>query len=292
LIRIYAPSDVYEDYIDAVQIDEIARNRARKWDVDSRDLMKSPPVVRFIAPKNSRYKPTRSSTISGFIARRNPSSTSGFFGLERISSPILFEKNVSLLRSFGELGREHSNFGKASIMEYTSEEVLKLLNQWGVEDSEGMEFQTFKEMLTYDRSEGGISEERIKFAIDNSIMNIEWSFDQALLEIENRIPLDWDYKRNNDPQIPSNVWKEKSGSYSFGLHKVRTLVGGNERALKDNFTDDYLIHARLFALWANQDEEGRSFHDKPFGIGISLIGWTPKNEFEYWAHGQVNQIDE
>jgi hypothetical protein len=290
-IRIYAPSDICNDYADAVEIDEIARNRAIRWDIDNRDLLNSPPVVRFIAPRSSRYKPTRNSAISGFVAKRNPSSTSGFFRLEHICSPTDFEVNAKLLKDFAKTGDSIDTFGKSKILQFEAAQVLDLLKNWRLNSNEGKEFQTFREMLTYSKSEGGLSEEIFKFAIDQSISERDWTQELAAAQIQSRASSEWDYRRTVIPFLSNQAWIENSADFDFGLFRVKTLVGGQERTLKDNFADDYLMHARLYALFASEAAETRNFQGKPFGLGISLIGWTPKNEFEYWAHGQVDQSD-
>ena len=303
-LRIYAPGDICEDYVDAVQIDEMARARANVWDKTSRDLILNPPALRFIAPANSRYAPTRNSVITGFIHRANSRSNSGFFGLKYISSPNFLNRNFDLI---------HDLLSGSAIVEsidtieteLSSIQLANLLENWQVSRNESSDFGLFRELLTYSSDEGGFGDESFFLVIDKEIA-LSHSLDELVTnslsdDSVRRDSAKWDKRRRSmvsqlgAPGFGDSVWEKSRPAEFFDDFAILTLVGGAERAIHDARPNQNVIHARLFQLFdqmqtdtGNARISGSSIIGSPKALGITLIGWTPDTDLEYWVHGQAS----
>jgi hypothetical protein len=302
-VRVYAPGDICEDYEDAVQIDEMARARANVWDKSSRDLILNPPALRFIAPANSRYAPTRNSVITGFMHRVNARSNSGFFGLKYISSPAILALNFERIHQFL-LERVISEAVDTIEFDVSSFELSKFLGGWKVSENESSDFDLFRELLTYSAKEGGFADESFTFVVDKEI-----ALSDSLAELiknslaENVVRSDfgvWNKRRRSIvgktglSGFGESVWSQNREPGFFDDYSVLTLVGGAERAIHEVHPDRNVIHARLFQLFdqpvvesSTERLSGRSVIGGPKALGISLIGWTPDTDLEYWVHGEA-----
>jgi hypothetical protein len=177
VLRVYANSDIVQDYIDAVLIDEPFRNRAFRWDVENRNLINKPPIFRFIAPSDSRFRPTRNNVLSGEIAKRNTTSNSGFFSLEKIANPKKFIRNYDFVKDFlKDLSifdkykvRESDSKSDATVYSLTYENAINLNRNWHVESGEELEFNALIELMGYPASEKGLAELNFLFSVDTTI---------------------------------------------------------------------------------------------------------------------------
>jgi hypothetical protein len=297
VLRVYANSDIVQDYIDAVLIDEPFRNRALRWDIENRNLINRPPIFRFIAPSDSRFRPTRNNVLSGEIVKRNTTSSSGFFSLEKIANPKKFIRNYDFVKDFlKDLSifdkykvRESDSKSDATVYSLTYEDARNLNRNWNVESGEELEFNALIELMGYPASEKGLAELNFLFSVDTTIGQYNSGGD-----------IHRDY--NNIDGLPvrslNNECNQDDWSSFQNLDKFSnlsaSLVGGSERAMQLHYPDSVLIQCRLYKILNPNPEDfiekSRNPEGRGVGLGLSLIGWIPDSKSEFYVNKEAARI--
>jgi len=293
-IQVFAPGDIILDYQDAVKIDEPFRQRAQKWDLTSRDLIKNPPIMRFIAPIDTRFRPTRNSVLSGQIEVRNTASKSGLFSIGQIASPIRLVSNLDLvlnLVSKSVFLETYTSAGtKMAIYKLERSDAQLLLNKFKVSASESSDLRSLSELLEYDENERGLANSNILFAVDESI--IVYSSGEDLfnrIEISKELPF-----RTLSGAINPQVWANCEEDSEILSVQAKSIVGDSERNVHKQYSDSILLQIRLYRLLVDSETSVKKYQSKGFengvGVGISMIGWIPDSQEEYYVNREAGTV--
>lgn len=297
-LQIYADEDIINGYMDAVVIDEPFRLRTLRWDKESRNLKTNPPILRFIAPTTTRFSPTRNSVLSGEIALRDTTSSSGFFNLSRIANPNYFVNNLnaiiditSKLSIFDhyEVDSENSKI-KSIVYSFTHDDAKELLRKWSLTDNEKVEFSALVELMGYPPDERGLADLEFLLSVDNVI-----SESTSAEEFINRY-----YEVGNLPErtLSSTCnlsdWFKHKNLAVFDRSEAKAIVGGSERKMHKEYSDKVLIQCRMYELLnPNTQTVGpgsRNSKGRGVGRGLSLIGWIPDSKSEFYVNKEAGRI--
>jgi len=244
-LQIYADEDIINGYRDAVIIDEPFRQRTLRWDKQNRNLKTNPPVLRFIAPSTTRFSPTRNSVLSGEIALRDTTSSSGFFSLSKIANPNYFVNNLNAIIDMThklsvfdhyELDSENSKI-KATLYSFTYEDAKELLKKWNLADDERVEFSALVELMGYPTSEKGLADLEFLLSVDAVInkYNSGEEFIDNYDEVENLA------ERTLSSTCNSSDWLDRRNLDVFDRSEAKAIVGGSERNMQKKYSDKVLI---------------------------------------------------
>lgn len=291
LLQVYAPDDIVQDYLDAVQIDEPFRSRALRWDLTNRNLRQQPPMLRFIAPHNTRFRPTRNSVLSAQISVRTTTSRSGFFSTAQIANPRKFINNTNLvldlLSDLPIRDRYAHNETRAHIYSLSEKHIDKLFKEWKICDSEKFEYLSMYELLGYPKSEGGLAHLECLLAVDDEITNIV-SGEQAHEDSRNFNNLPF---RTLSGSVSETNWRLVKFPEEFDRMQAKFIVGGSERKMQETFPNTVLIQCRLFELLNPSNivtgEGSRNRDGRGIGLGLSLIGWIPNSAEEIYVNREA-----
>jgi hypothetical protein len=291
-IQVFAPEDIVEDYYDAVLIDEPFRARALKWDKSSRNLLKEPPISRFIAPSNTRFRPTRNSVLSGEIAVRDSIGQSGFFKLAKIANPLDFVNNMNIIIDLikdKSIYEKYSNAETVSKIYLLSElDIRYLFLNWQINKLEMPDFMTMFELLGYDEKERGLSHLECLISIDEKIQKFP-SGEEAhqnfnLFEVP---------ERTINSKISEFDWKNFNNLEKLNSVEIKQVVGDSERKMRNDFSDKVFLQCRLYKLLNPSDVRlgigSRNPIGRGVGLGISMIGWIPNTQEEFYINQEVGR---
>jgi hypothetical protein len=290
-IQVFAPGDIILDYQDAVKIDEPFRQRAQKWDITNRDLIKNPPIMRFIAPVTTRFRPTRNSVLSGQIEVRNSSSKSGLFNIGQIASPIRLVSNLDLtlhLVANSVFLETYVNAGtRMAIFKLDTKDAQLLLNRFKVSPSESSDLRSLSELLEYNESERGLANLELLFAVDESILG--YSSGEELFRsmvISKELPF-----RTLSGGIDPEVWKECKEDGDMLSVQAKSIVGDSERNVHKQYSDSILLQIRLYRLLVDPETSIKKYnyegYENGVGVGVSLIGWIPDSQEEFYINREA-----
>ena len=293
LLQVYAPGDIIQDYFDAVEIDEPFRARALRWDLTNRNLKSNPPILRFIAPSTTRFRPTRNSVLSGEISIRTSTSRSGFFSTAQISSPIKFIRNTNLILDLISglpiYERYELNETKSTIYALGKQQINELFQKWDLSDSEKMEFLTMFELLGYPKAERGLEHLECLLAVDNNVTKFS-SGENAHGSYSTHRDLPF---RSLSGFVDEIDWANLDNIGAFDRVQAKSIVGGSERSMQEAFPEAVLLQCRLFELLnpssISTGEGSRNSEGRGIGMGLSLIGWIPDSEEEYYVNREVGR---
>jgi hypothetical protein len=293
LLQIYAPGDIIQDYLDAVEIDEPFRARALRWDLNDRNLRIQPPMLRFIAPATTRFRPTRNSVLSGEISIRTSTSRSGFFSTSQISNPVKFIRNTNLILDLISglpiYDKYELNETKSIIYSLDKQQINEIFQKWDLCDAEKTEFLTMFELLGYPESERGLAHLECLIAVDYEVTRMSSGEDAhtGYSAFEN-LPF-----RTLSDAVVELDWAKLSNLPQFDRVQAKSIVGGSERSMQEAYPENVLLQCRLFELLnpsgittghGSRNPEGRGI-----GMGLSLIGWIPDSEEEYYVNKEVGR---
>ena len=286
LIRIFAPTDVIDDYQTAVQIDTPFRNRAYRWHRESRDLLKRPPIMRFIAPSSSRYRPTRNGVISTRVSANTTSSSSGFFNLALIANPNSFYSNLDLLIDLAANlnvvdQREH---GSNTIIYFSldRESRKEIINNFKVHSQEQKSFHALDELMDYSEEEKGLANIDHLLAIDKSILDLH-SSDSVRKEYTGGDLEPFGFRTLNQ-NCKLSDWLSLNGTVELRHAAARSIVGDSEREVHNYHSEAVVFHARAFNLRSPDTNSA-------IGLGLTLIGWIPSDESDFQIYANEEAID-
>ncbi len=293
LLQVYAPGDIIQDYLDAVEIDEPFRARALRWDLDDRNLKVSPPMLRFIAPSTTRFRPTRNSVLSGEISIRTSTSRSGFFSTAQISNPIKFIRNTNLIldliAGMPIYDKYEAHETRSVIYSLEKQHVNQLFQRWDLCENEKTEFLTMFELLGYPEAERGLAHLECLMAVDYEVTKFASGEDaHAGYYALRDLPF-----RTLSASVEESDWTNLKNLTTFDRLQAKSIVGGSERSMQEAYPDSVLLQCRLFELLnpssiaagqGSRNPEGRGI-----GMGLSLIGWIPDSEEEYYVNKEVGR---
>jgi hypothetical protein len=293
LLQVYAPDDIILDYLDAVEIDEPFRARALRWDLSDRNLKVNPPMLRFIAPSTTRFRPTRNSVLSGEISIRTSTSKSGFFSTAQISNPVKFIRNTNLILDLISglpiYDKYELNGTRSFIYALNKYQINKLFQQWDLCDAEKMEFLTMFELLGYPEAERGLEHLECLIAVDHEVTKLS-SGEDAHAGYSKFRDLSF---RTLSSSVKEMDWMNLENLEKFDLLQAKSIVGGSERSMQEAYPDNVLLQCRLFELLnpspVSIGEGSRNPEGRGIGMGLSLIGWIPDSEEEYYVNKEVGR---
>ena len=86
-------------------------------------------------------------------------------------------------------------------------------------------------------------------------------------------------------------WASLQNLDAFDLSQAKSIVGGSERSMQESFHESVLLQCRLFELLnpspTSVGEGSRNPEGRGIGMGLSLIGWIPDSEEEYYVNREV-----
>ena len=293
LLQVYAPGDIIQDYLDAVEIDEPFRARALRWDLNDRNLKIHPPMLRFIAPSTTRFRPTRNTVLSGEISIRSSTSGSGFFSTVQISNPVKFIRNTNLIldliAGLPIYDKYELNETKSVIFSLDKEQINKVFQKWDLCEAEKMEFLTMFELLGYPEAERGLEHLECLIAVDHEVTKLSSGEDaHASYSSFRDLPF-----RTLSGSVKESDWANLDNLMAFDRLQAKSIVGGSERSMQEAYPENVLLQCRLFELLnpssiavgqGSRNPEGRGI-----GMGLSLIGWIPDSEEEYYVNKEVGR---
>jgi hypothetical protein len=293
LLQVYAPNDIVQDYLDAVEIDEPFRARALRWDISNRNLKLNPPMLRFIAPSTTRFRPTRNSVLSGEISIRTSTSRSGFFSTAQISNPIKLIRNTNLIldliHGLQIYDKYTLNETQSSIYSLDRQRINNLFQKWDLCESEKFEFLTMFELLGYPEEERGLGHLECLLAVDYEVTKFS-SGEEAHAKYSrlNDLPF-----RTLSDSVSEKDWEGLQNIEKFDRLQAKSIVGGSERKMQESYPDSVLLQCRLFELLnpssVQRGEGSRNPEGRGIGMGLSLIGWIPDSEEEYYVNKEVGR---
>jgi hypothetical protein len=297
-LQIYADEDIINGYMDAVVIDEPFRQRTLRWDTENRNLKTNPPVLRFIAPSTTRFSPTRNNVLSGEIALRDTTSSSGFFSLSKIANPKYFINNLNVIIDLThdlpefdhyEVDSEKSKI-KATVYSITYEDAKVLLKKWSLADDERVEFSALVELMGYPTSEKGLADLEFLLSVDTVISKYHSAeeFINKYDEVENLS------ERTLSSVCNATDWLEHANLSLFDRSEAKAIVGGSERNMQKQYSDKVLIQCRMYELLnPNTQTAGpgsRNSKGRGVGRGLSLIGWIPDSKSEFYVNREAGRL--
>jgi hypothetical protein len=293
LLQVYAPGDIIQDYLDAVEIDEPFRARALRWDIKNRNLRIQPPMLRFIAPSTTRFRPTRNSVLSGQISIRTSTSGSGFFSTAQISNPTKFIRNTNLILDFITglpiYDKYELNETKSIIYALDKQRIDKLFQRWDLCDAEKTEFLTMFELLGYPEDERGLEHLECLIAVDYDVTRLS-SGEDAHAGYSNFRDLPF---RTLSGSVKEMDWAKLDNLGDFDRLQAKSIVGGSERSMKEAYPESVLLQCRLFELLnpspISVGQGSRNPEGRGIGMGLSLIGWIPDSEEEYYVNKEAGR---
>ena len=279
IIKVFAPTDVIASYKTAVAIDTPFRARALRWHKENRDLKMFPPIMRFVAPKGSNFRPTRNAVISSEVSSRTTTKKSGFFSLGRISEQNIFAENLDLIIDLSKhLQKVDENANeKVSYFRLDSDALNLLFKNFKVNNDEARDFRGLLELASYSEDEKGLADFEKYIAIDNFILN-QTSSDYFLQKASNNFDelvnsCKYGRSLSNVKKLTIEKWLAGTNADDFAESYIQTVVGDGERLIHKPKPDTVLIHFRLYKL--NNDK------NKVVGFGISAIGWIPEEQDDF-----------
>lgn len=283
LTTVLAPNDIVEDYQDAAWIERALRGRAKKWDENNRDLLTDPPALRFEAPPNSRFNPTRNSVTSVEVRSRDIGN-SGFFGLWRIGERSRFDANLMALTELVKNAITINSVDNYCFVELNSKEASNLIGSLSVDDREFSDIAAFRELLSYPSEALGFSEHKVVVVFDSEFLNqiIRPDVTNHSITLNDLIKSRFTRTLRFANSLDFSSWNDESSKILWKDTQVETLVGDSERRVRDYFQDRVVIHFRQYALFGNAIRK-----ERPLGLGISAIGWIPIDQNRVWIHEEA-----
>jgi hypothetical protein len=285
LISIFAPPDVIEDYQTAVEIDAPFRNRAMRWHKESRDLLKNPPIMRFIAPAGNRYRPTRNAVISTRVSSNTTSSNSGFFSIGLIANPEHFKANLDLIIDISSNLQEvdRRTIGGNTVVYYSLDKESRsvLFERLRLHNQDTKDAYALNELMDYSEEEKGLENVTHLLAVDVSTLDL-LSGETAIQKF-NETSIDSLGFRTLNQSCSSVNWKRCELTPGLRHAAAKSIVGDSERNVHNEHSDAVVIHARTFNL-RNPDDQSS------VGLGLTLIGWIPSDESDFQVYSNEDAV--
>jgi hypothetical protein len=261
--------------------------------LNDRNLKKHPPMLRFIAPSTTRFRPTRNSVLSGEIAVRTSTSSSGFFSTTQIANPVKFIRNTNLILDLISGLPIHDKYElnetKSILYALDKQKINDLFQRWHLCEADKMEFMTMFELLGYPEAERGLEHLECLLAVDYEVTKLTSGEDaQANASTLRDLPF-----RTLSGSIEELDWANLDNLVAFDRLQVKSIVGGSERSMQKAYPENVLLQCRLFELLNPssivEGQGSRNPKGRGIGVGLSLIGWIPDSEEEYYVNREVGR---
>ena len=125
-------------------------------------------------------------------------------------------------------------------------------------------------------------------AVDESIL--EYTSGEDLF---NRLVISEDLPfRTLSGEIDPNLWANCSEDAKMLSVQAKSIVGDSERNVHKKFSSSILLQVRLYRLLSGDDlgHAAQNREDFKFGVGVglSLIGWIPDTQEEYYVNREAS----
>jgi hypothetical protein len=145
------------------------------------------------------------------------------------------------------------------------------------------------ELLGYPQEERGLAHLECLLSVDKSIADFSSGegAHAAYSEIT-QLPF-----RTVSETLSEKNWGEFQDLNSFDFAQAKNIVGGSERVMRSQFSEKVFIQCRLYDLLnpstLNTGIGSRNPEGRGLGMGLSLIGWIPDSEEEYYVNQEVGR---
>jgi hypothetical protein len=93
--------------------------------------------------------------------------------------------------------------------------------------------------------------------------------------------------------VDEKAWANFTTLSVFDGVQAKSIVGGSERSMQEAYPDNVLLQCRLFELLnpsaVISGEGSRNPRGRGIGMGLSLIGWIPNSEEEYYVNQEAGR---
>jgi hypothetical protein len=224
---------------------------------------------------------------------RTSNSRSGFFSTAQIANPKRFIRNFNLILDLISrlpiYDKYSLNETSAIIYSLDKDRINKLFQTWDLGEVERHDFLTMFELLGYPEVERGLAHLECLLAVDYEVtrMSSGENAHERYFTFE-----DLPFRTLSGP-VSEADWANLVNLENFDQVQAKSIVGGSERKMQDSYPDKVLLQCRLFELLnpspiisgqGSRNPEGRGI-----GMGLSLIGWIPDSEEEYYVNREVGR---
>lgn len=282
LIRVVAPKEILQDYVDSVEVDLSLRRSADEWDKENRDLRNNPPAVIHIAPKDSRLRATRSSVISRDVKKVISGATNSTLNWIGNTGLSPFQNSLSKFDSaLVEVGIELQGRGESGIVSQSisPETLLKIVSTLWPEQSDSLSSELLKEISSNTTYSSQVFGKSLTVVLDlptkfESFRDLSSEI-QKLLSDPIRKGSDIGYRTlaGNNSEFDASAWV--AGKVIAPL-AVQVLVGDSERAIRDSFPDSAIFLVKPFVL----TRDGK----KAVAVSLAGILWLPSGAPQIYLH--------
>jgi hypothetical protein len=145
------------------------------------------------------------------------------------------------------------------------------------------------ELLGYPEAERGLAHLECLIAVDYEVTKFSSGEDaHAGYHVLRDLPF-----RTLSAAVQESDWEDLDNLSMFDRLQAKSIVGGSERSMQEAYPESVLLQCRLFELLnpspiavgqGSRNPEGRGI-----GMGLSLIGWIPDSEEEYYVNREVGR---
>jgi hypothetical protein len=93
--------------------------------------------------------------------------------------------------------------------------------------------------------------------------------------------------------VSETDWTNLENTEMFDRVQAKSIVGGSERTMQESYPENVLLQCRLFELLNPshilKGEGSRNPEGRGIGMGLSLIGWIPDSDEEYYVNKEVGR---
>ncbi len=278
IVRVFAPTDVIEEYKNYLESDHFLRQMAEEWDQAGRDLKEDPPTVIHLSPKGSKAKAVRSNVTSVWVQRKSASSD-GFIKLDALQTHREFLNSLdALARLFGAEVKGKEPVGTKVELR----KVIKFLKDPAFGNASRENLVALDAMV-----ENSAFFEGLDQMID---VYFDWQ-DEALRIEQLRTSLHTILERKLSKKEGSFAYRgiaEMSGvsdpiSWLNEGHlagKLKALVGQRERGIRNPHRDKPLLVIKPFIAAGNGET--------PIAISLTAIFWLSERSPDVIVHFGTN----
>jgi hypothetical protein len=181
------------------------------------------------------------------------------------------------------------NDTKAVIYSMDKQKINQLFRKWELCDAEKFEFLTMFELLGYPEAERGLEHLECLLAVDYEVTKFA-SGEDAHSKYATLRDLPF---RTLSATVSEADWTNLENTEKFDRIQAKSIVGGSERTMQESYPENVLLQCRLFELLNPSPiltgEGSRNRDGRGIGMGLSLIGWIPDSDEEYYVNKEVGR---
>jgi hypothetical protein len=168
-------------------------------------------------------------------------------------------------------------------------QINQLFQKWDLCDGEKTDFLTMFELLGYPEAERGLEHLECLIAVDYEITKISSGEDaHATYATFRDLPF-----RTLSAPVQETDWANLDNLEAFDRLQAKSIVGGSERSMQEAYPENVLLQCRLFELLnpspISVGQGSRNREGRGIGMGLSLVGWIPDSEEEYYVNQEVGR---